>query len=179
MQNSKIKVAWLLNGKAIIASSRISTLTEFGYTVLEINPVTVFDHGEYTVVAVNQLGEARQSAIVEVVGHRSDSVNAYLQRTQRETSVPVPAAPQKPIVDRPNFHQEIRSQELFEGQPIYLETKLTPLNDGSMKVTFLLNGSPIKGGDRVQTQFQAGFVVLSIDSATAQDAGEYTILVKV
>jgi hypothetical protein len=129
-------------------------------------------------VAVNQLGEARQSAIVEVVGHRSDSVNSYLQRTQRETSVPVPAAPQKPIVDRPNFHQEIRSQELFEGQPIYLETKLTPLNDKSMKITFLLNGSPIKG-DRVQTQFQAGFVVLSIASATAQDAGEYTILVRI
>lgn len=63
-----LKIAWLLNGKAILQSSRITTINEFGMAVLEINPVTVFDHGEYTVVAVNQLGEARQSAIVEVSG---------------------------------------------------------------------------------------------------------------
>jgi hypothetical protein len=64
-----LKIAWQLNGKSILASSRITTITEFGYTVLEINPVTVYDHGEYTVIAVNQLGEARQSAIIQVAGN--------------------------------------------------------------------------------------------------------------
>jgi hypothetical protein len=118
-------------------------IIEFGYTVLEINPVTVFDHGTYEVIAVNQLGEARQSAVVEVAGHRSDSVNTFLERTQRESSVSVPAAPQK-IVDRPNFHSDLRSQELFEGQPIYLESKYSPINDQSLKVTFLLNGNPVQ-----------------------------------
>lgn len=43
-------------------------MTDFGHALLEINPVTVFDRGEYTVVAVNTLGEARQTAIVEIVG---------------------------------------------------------------------------------------------------------------
>lgn len=47
---------------------RITTLNEFGFAVLEINPVTVFDDGEYTIVAINPLGEARQSAVVQVVG---------------------------------------------------------------------------------------------------------------
>lgn len=65
-----LKIAWLLNGKPILASSRITTLFDFGYAVLEINPVTVFDHGEYTVIAINQLGEARQSALVEVSGEQ-------------------------------------------------------------------------------------------------------------
>lgn len=105
--------------------------------------MTVFDHGTYEVIAVNQLGEARQSAVVEVAGHRSDSVNTFLERTQRESSVSVPAAPQK-IVDRPNFHSDLRSQELFEGQPIYLESKYSPINDQSLKVTFLLNGNPVQ-----------------------------------
>lgn len=64
-----LKIAWLLNGKPILASSRITTLFEFGYAVLEINPVTVFDHGEYTVIAINPLGEVRQTANVEVKGN--------------------------------------------------------------------------------------------------------------
>jgi hypothetical protein len=68
-----------------------------------------------------------------------------LERTQREASVPIPAVPQKPFVDRPNFHSELRSQELFEGQPIYLESKLTPLNDPNLKVQVYLNGNEIKG----------------------------------
>jgi len=52
-----LKVAWLLNGKPVVATQRVTILNEFGYSVLEINPVTVFDHGEYTCIAVNTLGE--------------------------------------------------------------------------------------------------------------------------
>jgi hypothetical protein len=138
-----LKIAWQLNGKSLLSSSRITTITEFGYSVLEINPVTVFDHGVYEVIAVNQLGEARQSAVVEVAGRRTDSVNTFLERTQRESSVSIPAAPQK-VVDRPNFHADLRSQEIFEGQPLYLESKYSPINDQSMKITFLHNGKPLQ-----------------------------------
>uniref|UniRef100_A0A915DZ78 Ig-like domain-containing protein n=1 Tax=Ditylenchus dipsaci TaxID=166011 RepID=A0A915DZ78_9BILA len=171
-----LKVAWLLNGKAILASSRITTINEFGYAVLEINPVTVFDHGEYTVVAVNQLGEARQSGTVQVSGHRSESVTNYYQQgkeTQADTNNFVPIAQKTSVADRPNFHTEIRSQELFEGQPLHLETKLTPINDPNLKVEFYLNGNPVKSGDRVQTQLQSGFAVLSVAEARQEDAGYY------
>jgi hypothetical protein len=68
-----LKIVWLLNGKSILASSRISTLADFGYAVLEINPVTVFDQGEYTIVAVNQKGESRMSAKLSVTGNRNDT----------------------------------------------------------------------------------------------------------
>ncbi|KHN81704.1 Titin [Toxocara canis] len=63
-----LKIAWLLNGKAILASSRVTTVIERGYAVLEISPVTVFDKGEYTIVAVNTLGESRQSVMLDVIG---------------------------------------------------------------------------------------------------------------
>ena len=63
-----LKIAWLHNGKGILASSRVNTMADFGYAVLEINPVAVMDRGEYTVVVVNQLGEARQSVTLEVAG---------------------------------------------------------------------------------------------------------------
>lgn len=38
------------------------------YAVLEINPCVMQDAGEYTAVAVNQLGEARMSAQLQIHG---------------------------------------------------------------------------------------------------------------
>ncbi|CAD5224123.1 unnamed protein product [Bursaphelenchus okinawaensis] len=166
-----VKVAWQLNGKPILASSRITTLFDFGYAVLEINPVTVFDHGEYTVIVINQLGEVRQSANVEVAGIRSDSVINYIQ-TQGDGNVPVGS---NKTVDRPNFHSDLRSQELFEGQPLHLETKLTPINDPGLNVQFYFNGNPVQPNDHVQIQVQSGFVVLHIENVSEQDGGYYTV----
>lgn len=54
--------------QAVVASSRVSTVTENGYAALKISPVTAFDKGEYTCVAVNTLGEARHTAVINVTG---------------------------------------------------------------------------------------------------------------
>uniref|UniRef100_A0A7E4ZS77 Immunoglobulin I-set domain protein n=1 Tax=Panagrellus redivivus TaxID=6233 RepID=A0A7E4ZS77_PANRE len=188
-----LKIAWLLNGKALLASSRVTQQSEFGHAVLEINPVTVFDHGEYTVVAVNQLGEARSTGVIDVSGYRSPSVNAFLlgqqeghtgkeyQQQLEQTATQLFTQQQQsgrssvPTVDRPNFIKDLRSQEIFEGQPLHLETKLTPINDPNLKVEFLLNGQPIQPNDHIQIQVQAGFVVISIAETTAADAGFYQI----
>lgn len=59
-------------------------------------------------------------------------------QSNQENFVPVSNINQR--VDRPNFHTEIRSQELFEGQPLHLETKLTPFNDPNLIVEFYFNG---------------------------------------
>uniref|UniRef100_A0A1I8A340 Ig-like domain-containing protein n=1 Tax=Steinernema glaseri TaxID=37863 RepID=A0A1I8A340_9BILA len=76
-------------------------------------------------------------------------------------------------VDRPNFHSELRSSELFEGQPIHLETKLTPINDPSLKIEWYFNGNPIKASERLNIVQQSGFVVLQIKEATLADGGYY------
>lgn len=63
-----VKVVFLLNGKPIVTSSRVTTVYEKGLAILEINPVTVFDAGEYTVIIVNPKGEARTSTKMTVIG---------------------------------------------------------------------------------------------------------------
>lgn len=96
----------------------------------------------------------------------------YLQSNQ-ENLVPIPAQNLSTTVDRPNFHTDLRSQELFEGQTLHLETKLTPINDPNLIVEFYLNGNLIKNNNRIQTQFLSGFAVLAIEDVQQQDAGYY------
>lgn len=81
------------------------------------------------------------------IGQRTESVTNYLQ-TNQENIVPIPEKNALMQVDRPNFHTELRSQELFEGQILHLETKLTPINDSKLCVEFYLNGDLIKSSKK-------------------------------
>uniref|UniRef100_A0A1I7XKA0 Titin n=1 Tax=Heterorhabditis bacteriophora TaxID=37862 RepID=A0A1I7XKA0_HETBA len=171
--NLKVKIAWLLNGKAILASSRVVTVNDFGIAVLEINPVTVFDQGEYTVVAVNPLGEARSSTNIAVIGHGSVQQptlgNSFGTAYQSRS----PKAPAGIQLDLPNFHSDLRSHELFEGQTIHLETKLTPLNDPNLTTVWYLNGRELMKNDRCKQTLHHGFATIDILDAKKEDSGHY------
>ncbi|PAV62863.1 hypothetical protein WR25_15926 [Diploscapter pachys] len=125
------------DGKALLASSRVATLSDFGIAVLEINPVTVFDQGEYTVVALNPLGEARSTTTISVMSHAGPMNQPTLGNsfgTVYQSKSPQPAPGVQ--LDLPTFHSDLRSQELFEGQHLHLETKLTPINDKELQVVW-------------------------------------------
>ncbi|VDN40727.1 unnamed protein product [Gongylonema pulchrum] len=79
-----------------------------------------------------------------------------------------------PIAEMPNFHTELRSMEVFDGQPVHLEAKFSPANDPNLKITWLFNGKPLKSSDRIRISSDFGFVTLDIFEITFQDAGNYT-----
>ncbi|VDK72603.1 unnamed protein product [Litomosoides sigmodontis] len=166
-----LKIAWLLNGKAVMTSSRLSTLVESGYAALEINPVKMLDSGEYTVVAVNTLGEARQSATIDVIGHRSalaDASNVTLyDRSQASKTI-------ARVAERPNFHAELRSMEVFDGQHVHLEAKFSPADDPNIKIVWLFNGKPLKQSDNIRMSSGFGLVTLDILHISLSEAGNYT-----
>lgn len=58
VDDNNLRIAWFVNGRPLISGSRIKTLNEFGYVVLEISPVYPEDSGEYTCKAINRVGEA-------------------------------------------------------------------------------------------------------------------------
>ncbi|RCN50589.1 immunoglobulin I-set domain protein [Ancylostoma caninum] len=169
-----VKVVFLLNGKPVITSSRVTTVYEKGLAILEINPVTVFDAGEYTVIIMNPKGEARTSTKMTVIGHGTVDQptlgnsfgTAYQSRSTK--------APPGIQLDLPNFHSDLRSHELFEGQPIHLETKLTPLNDQNLVVVWYLNGRELMKNDRCKQTLHHGFATLDILDSTKDDSGVYT-----
>ncbi|PAV62890.1 hypothetical protein WR25_23783 isoform D [Diploscapter pachys] len=170
-----LRIAWLQDGKALLASSRVATLSDFGIAVLEINPVTVFDQGEYTVVALNPLGEARSTTAINVMSHAGPMNqptlgNSFGTAYQSKSPQPAPGVQ----LDLPTFHSDLRSQELFEGQHLHLETKLTPINDKELQVVWYLNDRELMKNDRNQQTLNHGFAVLDIDNLTKEDSGVYS-----
>ncbi|WKY10685.1 hypothetical protein Q1695_002781 [Nippostrongylus brasiliensis] len=169
-----MRVAWLLNGKAVDLSSRITSTVGNGVATLEINKATVFDQGEYTIVLLNPLGETRTTVNVNVVGYApidhptlgNSFGTAYQSRASR--------APSGIQLDLPNFHTDLRSHELFEGQPIHLEAKLTPLNDKNLVVVWYLNGRELMKNDRCRQTLNHGFATLDIVGSTKDDSGVFS-----
>ncbi|OZC07058.1 hypothetical protein X798_05950 [Onchocerca flexuosa] len=157
--------------QAVITSSRLSTVTENGYAALEINPVKVFDKGEYTIVAVNTLGEARQSATVNVIGHRSALADASNVTLYDRSQIDKTAAR---IAEMPNFHTELRSMEVFDGQHVHLEAKFSPADDPNIKIMWFFNRKPLNQSDNVRMSNQFGLVTLDILNITPAEAGSYT-----
>lgn len=63
-----MRVDWFKDGKPITASSRITTIFNFGYVSLNILHLRSEDSGIYTVRAVNRWGEAVSQSSLIVIG---------------------------------------------------------------------------------------------------------------
>lgn len=72
------------------------------------------------------------------LGHRaalSDASNVTVIDKQTQ----IVKAPTR-IAEMPNFHTELRSMEVFSGQHVHLEAKISPADDPNLKVVWLFNG---------------------------------------
>lgn len=66
--DNQLRFFWTLNNRPLITGSRVKTITDFGYVVLEIFPVYPEDSGEYVCRAVNPQGEAVTTVSLQVIG---------------------------------------------------------------------------------------------------------------
>ncbi|VDM28542.1 unnamed protein product [Toxocara canis] len=96
--------------------------------------------------------------------------NAQMQQQKLGTAV---QATRAQLIEMPNFHADLRSMEVFDGQNVHLEAKLTPVNDPKLTVVWLLNGKPVAQSNRVKVSHELGFVTLDIIGITPAEAGTY------
>lgn len=71
-----MRVEWFHNGKALSAGSRIKTINDFGFVILEVAGTYLRDSGLYTCKATNRHGEATVSCTLQVSFLR-DTVIAF------------------------------------------------------------------------------------------------------
>ncbi|XP_050422457.1 titin isoform X5 [Adelges cooleyi] len=183
-----MKVEWYKDGKPITASSRITTIFNFGYVSLNIMHLRTEDSGEYTLRAINRWGEIMSTARLNVIAHSNitgdlgyPEQQRYIEQTEAleksyqqhknqeyKTMVPESVAP-------PQFKTPIKDQiNVKEGGFAHFEARLEPLGDSTLQVEWLKDGKPVEASSRMTVFFNFGYVALTIKQVTSFDIGTYT-----
>ena len=180
-----LRVEWFHNGKPLLAGSRVKTISDFGFVILEVTGVYARDAGLYTCKASNKHGEASVSCTLQVKGRQGivlepqlpQSFKSGTQAIQKleenlyKRDEPAAAADEQP--NPPKFVSEIKDLDLVEGQAAHFDCRVEPVGDASMRIEWFHNGRPLGSGSRIRMLDDFGFVVLDIDWTFPRDAGEY------
>lgn len=182
-----MRVEWYKDGRPITASSRITAIFNFGYVSLNILHLRGEDSGEYTVRAVNKMGEAISQSIINVITRSIVTSELGIPEQQRyiagveqleayqsqQHQKYVEEAPESTIA--PKFKTQIRNQlEIREGGFAHFEARLEPVGDSSLRVDWFKDGKLVEASSRITSFFNFGYVALTIKQLTILDIGLYT-----
>ncbi|PSN37209.1 Titin, partial [Blattella germanica] len=174
-----LKVEWFHNGKPIRHSSRIKSVSDFGYVLMDISYVQSHDSGEYVCRASNRYGEDFTKATIKCAGKGGvylDSLqpDSLARIRELETAGGQPLTPTTPVLEPPKFITHISDiTQLVEGQSAHFEARLTPVNDPNLTVEWFYNGKKLPHGHRYRTFHDFGIVILDILYCYEENSGEY------
>ncbi|XP_026832432.1 titin isoform X1 [Drosophila erecta] len=186
INDPSMRVDWFHNGKALWAGSRIKTINDFGFVILEIAGCYQRDSGLYTCKATNKHGEATVSCKLQVKGRQGIVMEPQLPsnfRTGTESLQKLEETMHKReelvIEDEqpnpPKFTEEIKDNlDVPEGGPIHFDCRVEPVGDPTMRIEWFYNGHVMATGSRVHQLNDFGFIALDVDYIYARDSGEYT-----
>ncbi|KMY97015.1 uncharacterized protein Dsimw501_GD13415, isoform H [Drosophila simulans] len=186
INDPSMRVDWFHNGKALWAGSRIKTINDFGFVILEIAGCYQRDSGLYTCKATNKHGEATVSCKLQVKGRQGIVMEPQLPsnfRTGTESLQKLEETMHKreELVTEdeqpnpPKFTEEIKDNlDVPEGGPIHFDCRVEPVGDPTMRIEWFYNGHVMATGSRVHQLNDFGFIALDVDYIYARDSGEYT-----
>lgn len=180
-----LRVEWYHNGRPLRAGSRIKTINDFGYVILELAGCYSNDSGTYTCRAINKHGEASVECKLIVTSKSgiildpqatskfkgcTESIQKLEESMYKKERAP--DEEEKPCP--PNFVTQLENiTDLVEGQPAHFDCRVEPVGDPTMRIEWFHNGMPLAAGSRVHMMDDFGFVVLDLEWTFARDTGEY------
>ena len=169
------------NGKPLPMASRFHMTFDFGYVSLDIQHVIPEDAGEYTIKAINALGQCKSST-----GFKVNTKGNIIMDSQRpeglekikelESAKPFqrPEAADAVTKQRPVFTQPLQNiDSVPEGQGAHFECRLIPVGDPNLKVEWFRNELPLEDSSRITKTHDFGFVSMDIASVRDDDQGVY------
>ncbi|KAM9225689.1 myosin light chain kinase, smooth muscle [Dugong dugon] len=151
------QITWLLNGQPI---QYAHSSCEAGMAELHVQDALPEDHGIYTCVAENTLGQASCSARVTVHEKKSDRKSEYL----------LPVAPSKPIA--PIFLQGLSDLKVMDGSQVTMTVQVS--GNPPPEVIWLHNGKEIQESEDFHFEQQGTHHSLYIQEVFPEDTGTYT-----
>lgn len=127
-----MRVQWYHNGSALSAGSRIKTINDFGFVILEVANVLGRDSGTYTCKAVNKNGEASLSCEVTVKSRHGIISDPQLPKSFRSGTDAINRLEenrwqrQEMVFDEPEgrapmFISQIQDVNIAEGQSAHFD----------------------------------------------------------
>lgn len=185
INDPSLQVEFFHNGKALWSGSRIKTINDFGFVILEIAGCYQRDSGLYTCKATNKHGEASVSCKLQVRGRQGiimepqlpsnfRSGTESLQRLEESLHKREEIFSDEEEANPPRFTVEIADNvDVPEGGPVHFDCRVEPVGDPTMRIDWFQNGRPLATGSRVHQLNDFGFIALDIDYIYIRDSGEY------
>lgn len=146
ISDPSMRVEWYHNGKALWSGSRIKTINDFGFVILEIAGCYQRDSGLYSCKATNKHGEATVSCKLSVKGRQGiimepqlpsnfRSGTESLQRLEESLHKQAETFSEEEKPAPPHFTIEIAdSLDVNEGGPVHFDCRVEPVGDPTMRI---------------------------------------------
>ncbi|XP_030658101.1 myosin light chain kinase, smooth muscle isoform X5 [Nomascus leucogenys] len=151
------QITWLLNGQPI---QYAHSTCEAGMAELHIQDALPEDHGTYTCLAENALGQVSCSARVTVREKKSSGKSEYL----------LPVAPSKPTA--PIFLQGLSDLKVMDGSQVTMTVQVS--GNPPPEVIWLHNGNEIQESEDFHFEQRGTQHSLCIQEVFPEDTGTYT-----
>uniref|UniRef100_A0A2K6S5K6 Myosin light chain kinase, smooth muscle n=1 Tax=Saimiri boliviensis boliviensis TaxID=39432 RepID=A0A2K6S5K6_SAIBB len=151
------RITWLLNGQPI---QYARSTCEAGMAELHIQDALPEDHGTYTCLAENALGQVSCSARVTVHEKKSGGKSEYL----------LPVAPSKPTA--PIFLQGLSDLKVMDGSQVTMTVQVS--GNPPAEVIWLHNGNEIQESEDFHFEQRGTQHSLCIQEVFPEDTGTYT-----
>lgn len=181
VHDPNLRIEFFHNGKPLPSASRFHITFDFGYISLDIQKAVPEDAGEYSVRAVNALGQCKSSINLRVIARGSIITDSQCPEglekiRQLEGAQPFqrPEIPDPVTRQRPVFTQPLQNIDaIAESQTAHFEGRLIPVGDPTLKVEWFRNDVLIEDSSRITKQHDFGFVSMDITHIRAEDEGVY------
>ena len=138
-----LNIEWFFNGGPLLNSSRIRTLIDFGFIVLEIADVCGKDSGIYQCKATNKRGEDTITFKLDVKEDDRIVMDSQLLGSKIHTDV------DPKIANSPKFVTQIQDVlDKFEGGSAQFDCRVEPFGEDTPQVEWYFNGNPLIAGKK-------------------------------
>lgn len=179
--DSNLRIEFYHNGKPLPSASRFHITFDFGYIALDVSHCVPEDAGEYSVKAINNLGECVSSISMKVTAKSSIIVDSQrpeglekIRQLEEHTPYKRPEIDEPTTRQRPVFTQPLQNiDSIAEAQTAHFECRLIPVGDPTLKVEWFRNEKPLEDSSRITKVHDFGFVSLDISHVRDEDEGVY------
>lgn len=181
VHDPNLRIEFYHNGKALQSAARFHITFDFGYVSLDIQHCVPEDAGEYSVKAINAVGQCTSAISMTVTA--KGSIISESQRPQGlekirelEAAEPFkrPEIPEPVTRQRPVFTQPLQNiDNIQEGQTAHFDCRLIPVGDPTLKVEWFRNEKLIEDSSRITKTHDFGYVSMTIAHVRDEDEGVY------